>query len=227
VDNYFNYFTEIEEHFQRRRGTILLLNTLDWALMEMWKEAGVPLEAVIRGIDVTFDKWDQRPSKSRKVNGLGFCTQEVLAAAEEMKDAAAGGRVSPAAEPKRDSGFEAERIATFLHKNAEVLDKTSIPLARDMVRDLRDIAASVVSKSAPKLEDVERRLTMMEEKLVASMMASAKDEELVSIRAEADRELAPYRRKMPAAQIDHLQRQFMQKRLLEKAAIPRLSLFYL
>jgi hypothetical protein len=77
------------------------------------------------------------------------------------------------------------------------------------------------------LEDVERRMTIMEEKLVASMMANAKDDDLVAIRAEADRELAPYRRKMPAAQIDHLQRQFMQKRLLEKAGIPRLSLFYL
>src|SRR3954468_4380419 len=87
VDNYFNYFTEIEEHFQRRRGSILLLSTLDWALMETWKDAGIPLEAVLRGIDTTFDKWDQRPSKTRKVNGLGFCTQEVLAAAEEMKDA--------------------------------------------------------------------------------------------------------------------------------------------
>ena len=100
VDNYFNYFTEIEEHFQRRRGSILLLSTLDWALMETWKEAGIPLEAVIRGIDVTFDKWDQRPSKTRKVNGLGFCTQEVLAAAEEMKDAASGTVVTQAAAPK-------------------------------------------------------------------------------------------------------------------------------
>ncbi len=228
MDNYFNYFTEIEDHFQRRRGTILLLNTLDWALMETWKEAGIPLEAVIRGIDVTFDKWDQRPSKTRKVNGLGFCTQEILAAAEEMKDAAAGGAAPAAASaPKPDSGFEGERIAAFLRKNADALQKTAIPLAREMANDLRDLAASVTSKTVPKLEDVERRLTMMEEKLVASMMASAKDDDLIAIRAEADRELAPYRRKMPAAQIDRLQRQFLQKRLLEKAGIPRLSLFYL
>ena len=77
------------------------------------------------------------------------------------------------------------------------------------------------------MEETERRLTMMEEKLVASMMAGSRDEELVAIRAEADRELAPYRRKMPAAQIDHLQRQFLQKKLLERAGVPRLSLFYL
>jgi hypothetical protein len=227
VDNYFNYFTEIEEHFQRRRGSILLLSTLDWALMETWKEAGIPLEAVVRGIDVTFDKWDQRSSKTRKVNGLGFCTQEVLAAAEEMKDAASGSAVAAPAAAKPESGFEAERIAAYLRKNADVLEKVALELARSTAVDLRGIADSLVGKSAPKIEDVERRMTIMEEKLVASLMAAAKDEELVAIRAEADRELAPYRRKMPAAQIDHLQRQFMQKKLLEKAGIPRLSLFYL
>jgi hypothetical protein len=226
VENYFNYFTEIEEHFQQRRGSILLLSTLDWALMETWKEAGIPLEAVIRGIDVTFDKWDQRPSKTRKVNGLGFCTQEVLAAAEEMKEAASGAAPA-AATPRTQSGFEGERIASFLRKNADALQKSPVPLAREMANDLLGIADSLSSKASPKLEDVERRMTIMEEKLVASLTASAKDEDLVAIRAEADRELAPYRRKMPAAQIDHLQRQFMQKKLLEKAGIPRLSLFYL
>jgi hypothetical protein len=227
VENYFNYFTEIEEHFQRRRGSILLLSTLDWALMETWKEAGIPIEAVIRGIDTTFDKWDLRPSKTRKVNGLGFCTQEVLAAAEEMKEAASGAAPVTATTTKQETGFENERIADFLKKNADALEKLSSPIAREMSTDLRDIAGLLRSQSAPKLEDVERRMTIMEEKLVASLMAGAKDEELVAIRAEADRELAPYRRKMPAAQIDHLQRQFMQKRLLEKASIPRLSLFYL
>ncbi len=227
VDNYFNYFTEIEEHFQRRRGSILLLSTLDWALMETWKDAGIPLEAVLRGIDATFDKWDQRPSKTRKVNGLGFCTQEVLASAEEMKDAASGAVAVSSSGPKQESGFEGQRIAEFLKKNASALEKTSVQLAHRMASDLREIADALNTQSAPKLEDIERRMTIMEEKLVASMMANAKDEDLVAIRAEADRELAPYRRKMPAAQIDHLQRQFMQKRLLERTGIPRLSLFYL
>ena len=90
MDNYFNYFTEIEEHFQRRRGTILLLSTLDWALIETWKSAGVPLEAVLRGIDAAFDKYDERPTKSKKVNSLAYCAQAVLVASEDMKEAAVG-----------------------------------------------------------------------------------------------------------------------------------------
>ena len=109
MENYFNYFTEIEERFQRRRGTVLLLSPLDWALMETWKDAGISLEAVLRGIDVTFDKWDRRPRKTRKVNGLAFCAQEVLASAEEMKEAAVGAPSSR----HDDSGLEHSEVTAY------------------------------------------------------------------------------------------------------------------
>ena len=76
--NYFNYFTEIETRFQQRRGSLLMLSTLDWALIETWREAGVPLEAVLRGIDAAFDNRDSRPPlrgnrRQRKINGLAWC----------------------------------------------------------------------------------------------------------------------------------------------------------
>ena len=79
MENYFNYFTEIEERFLQRRGGGLLLSTLDWALIETWKDAGIPLEAVLRGIDEAFDRYDQRPSKTKKINSLAYCSQQVLA----------------------------------------------------------------------------------------------------------------------------------------------------
>src|ERR1700728_1386562 len=119
--NIFNYFTEIEEHFQRRWGGILRLSPLDWVLMESWKDAGSPLEAVLRGIDVTFEHYERRPSKTRKVNGLGFCSQEVLAAAEDMKEAAVGASGGKSAHPEKSAigqGFEPEVVAPFLRRNA-------------------------------------------------------------------------------------------------------------
>ena len=125
VENYFNYFTEIEEHYQRRRGTPLLLSTLDWALIETWKNAGIPLEAVLRGIDEAFDKYDRRPTKSKKVNSLAFCSQAVLAAAEDMKEAAVGAASEEKAQ--REPGFEAAQIAAFLRENAERLEKAKLP----------------------------------------------------------------------------------------------------
>ena len=83
--NYFNYFTEIEEHFQRARGTsIFLLSPLDWALLESWKNAGIPLEAVLRGIEMAFEKWRAKPKKTQMVNSVAFCTQAVLSEAQRM-----------------------------------------------------------------------------------------------------------------------------------------------
>jgi hypothetical protein len=239
VENYFNYFTEIEEHFQRCRGGSLLLSTLDWALIETWKDAGIPLEAALRGIDAAFDRFDQRPSKSKKVNSLAYCAQEVLAAAEAMKEAALGAACEDLAAGMaagQARGFEPAEIAAFLRKNADRLEQAKLPtggsispdtLARETAATLRGLADELADRKAMRLEEVERRLTVLEEKLFAALVAGTPDEELVSVRAQADRELAPYRSKMPGAQIEVLLKQYTQKRLLEKYGLPRLSLFYL
>ena len=239
MENYFNYFTEIEEHFQRRWGGILRLSPLDWVLMETWRDAGVPLEAVLRGIDVTFEHYEKRPSKTRKINGLGFCSQEVLAAAEDMKEAAvgaAGSEVEPATKSRAGQGFEPEIIVPYLRRNADLLEAAKLPqgagvsvrsVALDAAKTLRQLAEEIEKKPAARLEDLERRLTVLEEKLFAVLLASTPDEEIVTVRAEADRDLAPYRRKMSGAQIDQLQKQYVHKRLLEKYRLPRLSLFYM
>src|ERR1700752_4012739 len=123
LENYFNYFTEIEEHFQRRRGGILLLSTLDWALIETWKDAGIPLEAALRGIDTAFDRYDQRPSRSKKVNSLAYCAQEVLNAAEDMKEASVG--TAPGA--KSNGAFDSVEIAKFLRRCARDLQSANLP----------------------------------------------------------------------------------------------------
>ncbi len=235
MENYFNYFTEIEDRYLRRRGGGLLLSTLDWALIETWKDAGIPLEAVLRGVDAAFDHYDQRPSKTKKVNSLAYCSQEVLAAAEAMKEAAVGAAPDPSAKPQAP-GFEAETVASFLVRNAESLESTKLPegaanYASSFVihtaQTLRQLAEETLTKPSARLEDLERRLTVLEEKLFAVLLTSTPDDEIVSVRAEADRDLIPYRRKMSGAQIDQLQKQYVHKRLLEKYHLPRLSLFYM
>ena len=234
MENYFNYFTEIEEHFLRRRGGGLLLSTLDWALIETWKDAGIPLEAVLRGIEAAFDRYEERPSRSRKINSLAYCSQSVLAAAEDMKEAAVGSSDHPAmSEKTADQGFEPGRIAAFLCRNGDLLStmKFSEPneiLQRsvaDAARTLRQLGGETHKPSS--LQDLERRLTVMEEKVLATLLASTPDDEIMAVRAEADRDLAPYRRKMSGPQIEQLHKQYVQKRLLEKYGIPRLSLFYM
>jgi len=237
VKNYFNYFSEIEERFLQRRGGGLLLSTLDWALIETWKDAGIPLQAVLRGIDEAFDRYAQRPSKTKKVNSLAYCSQTVLTAAEDMKEAAVGaasGESAPPARSRGGQGFEPEVLAPFLRRNANLLAAANLPqkggvsaLALGAAKTLRDLADEIEAKPGARLEDLERRLTVLEEKLFAMLVASTPDEEIVAVRAEADRDLVPYRSKMSAAQIDQLQRQYVHKRLLEKYNLPRLSLFYM
>jgi hypothetical protein len=233
VENYFNYFTEIEEHFQRRRGAALMVSTVDWVLIETWRDVGIPLEAVLRGIDTAFERYEKRPSK-RKVNGLAYCAQAVLAAAEEMKEAAVG---APGHETKKPSGFQSGEIVVFLRHNADQILTAKLPerlgdsaraLAQETAQTLRELASEVEGrKAATRLEDLERRLTVLEEKLFGALLAATSDGEIVAVRAAADRELAPYWGKMPALQIDQLQRQYVQKRLLERYGLPRLSLFYM
>ena len=239
MENYFNYFTEIEERFLHRRGGGLLLSTLDWALIETWKDAGIPLEAVLRGIDAAFDSYERRPTKTKKVNGLAYCSQLVLSAAEDMKEAAVGaGSAQPDVSPRPSAGqgFEPEVVAPFLRRNAGLLEAAKLPegsgvsaqsVALDAAKTLRQLADQAENKTAARLEDTERRLTVLEEKLFAALLASTSDEEIVTVRAEADRDLAPYRRKMSSAQIDQLLKQYVHKRLLEKYRLPRLSLFYM
>ena len=157
-------------------------------------------------------------------------------AAEEMKEAAVGAQ-STDAQSNRPSGFPIAEICVFLRRNAEQLDAAKLPLAkgidaaplaRETANTLREIAADLeATKTPPRLEDLERRLTVAEEKLLAVLLAATPDEQIVSVRAEADRELAPYRRKMPSAQIEQLLKQYVHKRLLEKYGLPRLSLFYM
>lgn len=235
VENYFNYFTEIEEHYQQRRGTSLLISTLDWALIETWRNAGVPLKAVLRGIDEAFDKYDRKPTKTKKVNSLAYCLQAVMAAAEDMKEAAVG-----AATPEKSTtepGFEAARISTFLRENAERLVKAKLPerpglsagtVARETATSLSEMARTVESsEKLPRLEDLERHLTVLEEKLFVVLMAAAPDAELVEVRTQADRDLGPYRKNMTAAQVEQLHQQYVRKRLFERSGVPRLSLFYM
>ena len=226
MENYFQYFSEIEEHFQRRRGTALLLSTLDWALIETWKEQEVPLPAVLRGIDAAFESYERRPHRGRKINSLAYCTQAVLEAAEEMSEAAIG--TARTQEP----AFEVAEIKAYLERNAAAIERvSSLPaIVRQITSttacSLREMAQSL-SADTTAAEQLEQRLTVMEEKIFAALVSACSEADLLGMRQEAEREIAPYRSKMQSAQIAQLQKQFLHKTLMERHSLPRLSLFYM
>jgi hypothetical protein len=216
--NYFNYFTEVEDHFQRVRGTSLfLLSPLDWALLESWKNSGVPLEAVLRGIDEAFEKWRSRKVKTQMVNSLAFCAQAVLTEAQIMTEAA-----PQRARRETAPTFTIDELRAYLERNAGALPGGYEEIAASLFRLAGDLEPHFAD-----LEALEQRLTVLEEKMVAAARVRQTEEEMLQSRQELDRQLRPYRGKMTADQLSMLEKQYLERHLLEKAGLPRLSLFYM
>jgi hypothetical protein len=218
--NYFNYFTEVEERFQKARGTgLFLMSPLDWALVEAWKNAGVPLEAALRGIDAAFEKWRTKKKRGQNVNSVAYCAQAVLVEAQAM----AG--VAPARGHKESAApFALDDLERYLRQNAEQIRQQP---------GFDEVAAAVdrLGAEAPALfhhlEDLEQRLTALEDKMIALARTRQTEEGLLRGRRELDLQLRPYRGKMTAPQLTMLEKQYLERQLLESFKLPRLSLFYL
>jgi hypothetical protein len=233
--NYFNYFTEIEEYFWKKRGSHLLVSPLDWAIMETWQKAGVSLEAVFKGIDRAFESYGRsRRGAGKSLKSLAYCTDAVLDAAEEAQEAAAGKAAAiPSAKP---APFEREELRRYFQRNAATLRAAAEaytenrPLVTLWLEGLRALDACILLLDGPgaiDVEDLERRLTLLDERIHAGLILHAGEKLVLQLRREMDNALSPYRRKMKAEQLALVEKQYLQKRLLEEFRIPRFSLFYL
>jgi hypothetical protein len=233
--NYFNYFTEIEEHFWKKRGAHLLVSPLDWAIMETWQKAGVPLDAALKGIDRAFESYQRsRRGAGKPLKSLAYCTDAVLDAAEEQQEAAAGAQPSARAQTKEP--FSRPELQTYLQRNTEILHEaarrfeTAQPNLATFLGEMAErIGSCQTLLDAPgslDLEDLERRLTILDEKVHAALLTHASEELMLKIRREVDSQLATYRRKMKTEQLALVEKQYSQKRLLDEYQLPRLSLYY-
>jgi hypothetical protein len=235
--NYFNYFTEIEEYFWKKRGAHLLVSPLDWAIMETWQKAGVPLEAVLRGIDRAAESYARsRRGAGKSMKTLAYCTDAVLEAAEEMNEAAAGAAPRTARGAAARPAFPLEELRAYLLRNvaasraaAEKLTLGHASVAARISEIAGGAEAACALLDAPglvDLEDLERWLTVLDDKVYAAVTGDASEELLLKVRREMDGQLAMYRRTMKAAQIALVEKQYLQKRLLEEFGLVRFSLFY-
>ncbi|MBI3405051.1 MAG: hypothetical protein HY046_06295 [Acidobacteria bacterium] len=239
--NYFNYFSEIEEHFWRKRGAHLLVSPLDWAILETWQKAGIPIEAVLSGIDRAFESYarSKRASGGRPLKSLAYCVDAVLDAYAQWKEAHTGENPvsGKAASNKASEAFTRVELRTFFERTAaRLLQGAQLCRARvasladrmeETARKLAELSPFLETPGTLDLEDFERRLTVLEDKLSTNLFADAEEVVMLEIRRELDRALAPYRRKMSVEQLESLERQFLKKRLFERYDLPRLSLFYL
>jgi hypothetical protein len=241
--NYFNYFTEVEEYFWRKRGAHLLVSPLDWAILETWQKADIPVVVVQKGIDRAFESWERsrRAAGGRQMKSLAYCVDAVLDAASEAQEAAAGSGPEIPSSRSNAEPFTRDELKRYFERNAKRLrsageKQKAKPAAsdaelssrfNDIAQKLDDYLPLLDVPGSLDLEDMERRLTILEEKLSAALSSHADEEVLLNLWREMDRSLAPYRRKMSAEQLSQLERQYLQKRLFEYFEVPRLSLFYL
>ncbi len=237
MENYFNYFTEIEEQFQRCRGTPSLVSTLDWALMESWKEAQWPLPAVLLGIQRAFEKHNARPRRGRKINSLAYCAQAVTQAVEQFQRQ--GTRSESAFAARADlEPFSRQEVADYLagcsralrqaRESAREKGKNDLGTSLESVqRSLAGLGVAHQNGEMEDLEEIENELSFLEEKLTAAVTHASSDELLRSLRRDVAAHLAAYRGKMNAIQVAALEKQLLKKRLLDYFHLPRLSLFYL
>jgi len=235
--NYFNYFTEIEEYFWKKRGAHLLVSPLDWAIMEAWQKAGVPLEAVLKGIDRAFESYGRsRRGAGKALKSLAYCTDAVLEAAEEQIEAGTGKAPVSLREGQREP-FPREELKAYFEKNVQKL-KQAVENSRseqpelaaglaEIVKSVNTTAAIVETAGTLDLEDLERRVSVLDEKTLSLLTSRASEDLMLKIRRELDGQLAVYRRKMRAEQLALIEKQYLQKRLLEEFHLPRLSLFYM
>ena len=231
--NYFNYFTEIEDTFVRRRGKHLFLSPMDWALMETWKQQGIPLHIVLRGIERSFDSYESKPRK-RTVKSLLYCQEEVEAQYAEWTDARVGASSSDNTDAEK-TPFSLDAVTEHLQTNRDLLLEAAAArrpeddLSEAMTRVaalLGEIEQDLVAGVSLNTRMLEDSLTGLERLLNDSMFAVASNEELEKQKTAVKDQLKPYRNHMETEIYNQTFNNLLLKRLREQFAVPRLSLFY-
>ena len=199
MENYFNYFTEIEEYFQVRRGSLILLSPLDWALIESFQQAGIPLQTVLRGIDLAFEKYTKRSSRVQRVNSLSYCSQTILTEFQRLQESSVGKNDGKAEEGLRE-GKERENLAEMISRAAEQLRQvptkvryqelaSSLQLFERAAESLRSIEEEVRNVGSLNYEQLELRLSTIEERILAALVTASSEEALLTLRTEVNHEL--------------------------------------
>jgi hypothetical protein len=201
--NYFNYFTEIERFYQSKRESFTLLSTLDWVLIENWKEQGLPLDIVLKGIDLAFSR-----RRKRRINSLAYCIKAVERVRDEQKELSV--------EAPKLPDFGKDEVSAYIAN-----------LADEIAPMDEGIAASVRAVDVTNLRIAEQSLSALEEKLIAKLKVLADDRTMIELKQEVDIELNPFRSTMTTAQLAMVELQMWRRKLLERYNLPRLSLFYL
>jgi len=222
-ENYFNYFTEIEEYFVRLRGRHLLISPLDWCLIELWKDTRIPLHVVLRGIDRSFESTSKR--RKRSPSTLFYCHPAVMEAFEEYQEAMLGSEGEDF-----DAGLELE-IGLSKAQVLGHLDRLTMRLEQGegiaFERALSRLAAlrkEVETRREVDLPELDRELQQVASTLVWDLQEYLEKDELKRVKAECRKELKVYRKHVSKEVFDQLQTKQLEKKLWERFGLPDFGL---
>lgn len=235
--NYFSYFSEIEDTFVRRRGKHLMLSPMDWALIESWKERGVPLHVALRGIEHAFDSYDSKKQK-RTVKTLLYCQEEVEAQYAEWLESRVGSHDQGDTETESDkTPFPRNTVLQYLNRSAADLKKLAAERApeADALSEtfaraldlLSEVASDYESASHADSRKLEESLTGIERLLDDGMRRTMSDEQIAMLQGDIEAQLKPYKRHMDKDAFAQTRDNLLRKRIREHFGVPRLSLFFL
>lgn len=228
--NYFNYFSEIEETFIRRRGKNLFLSPLDWALIETWQERQIPLHIVLRGVEKVFDSYDAKPKKNRTIKSLMYCREEIEAQYDEWLESQVGKNGAEEVEESTESSIfsrEAiiEHLENVLNELKTAKSKVNIHLQEILERAI--IRLQELKTSFTDAESLEEDLTNLEKLLDENLLVNSEPDKLAKIKIETENQLKSYKKQMDAEVYQRTFDLMLLKKLREIYEIPRISLFYL
>jgi hypothetical protein len=235
--NYFSYFSEIEDTFIRRRGKHLMLSPIDWALIESWKERGVPVHVVLRAIEHAFDSYESKKHK-RTVKTLLYCQEEVEAQYAEWLESRVGSHDDEAAAEAEDrkSTFSKDVVVAHLDRSHRELDDLAtarihedelaeaLKRAANLLTDIRDEYAHAARPDTRKLEE---SLSGIDRMLDEGIRNSTPLSQMADVESEVDEQVKPYKRHMEKEVFAQTRENLLKKRLREHLGVPRLSLFFL
>ena len=222
--NYFNYYTEIEETFVRRRGKNLLLSPIDWALIEGWQERGIPLHVAVRAIENVFDGYDKKPT-GRSIKGLLYCREEIEAQFEEWRRSQAGKADDSAA--VEDGAFSAEQVSSHIADLIGSLQKLDAPRLGDDLERAVGRLEELNANLGQDFEHVDKSLADIEHFLDNGLLTNADKTHLRKLEGEVKEQLKPYKAGMDDEAFSKTFQLMLLKRLREEYKVPRLTLFYL
>ncbi len=225
MSNYFNYFTEVEEYFARKRGKNLLIAPLDWYLVELWRDSGISLHIVLRGIERSFESAAKRQKSTPTT--LFYCPQAIREAHEEYQKAMVGAAETedPESAPSiSEEAAQREAVRNYLGDLESRLQKATNEAFERAARRVSALRAEMSGTQSIRYQELDRDLAEIGSMLAAALKEALDREKAREIASEVKKELRIYKKRLSKEMYQRLEDNYLDRRILALHDLPDFNL---